>query len=306
MVQPAIWLFLFGDLFHKVVDIPGFAYSGSFLAYLVPGTIAMNAMSNNMWAGMTMIEEIERGTLNRLLVTPASRLAIMNAAVVEQAVEHGRADADHRGPRPGRGSTLSRRHPGGVVVTTAAAVLVGVMWGALSNITGMLLRSREAVIAVYTFFMLPLMFLSSAFMQPGFMPGWMQAIASRNPLNWEVQIGRSALSAAPDWAGIAVRGGGLLALAVDLRGDLGGDVPLVRQERLTASRPAPAQQPTAAERGAPRYWWRGAAGWRGHQGNHQPQPAAAGGPLDHAGRAGSAPARPRGRWSSTSATAPRR
>jgi hypothetical protein len=43
--------------------------------------------------------------------------------------------------------------------------------------------------------MLPLMFLSSAFIQPAFMPGWMQAIASRNPLNWEVQIGRDALAA---------------------------------------------------------------------------------------------------------------
>jgi ABC-2 type transport system permease protein len=32
-----------------------------------------------MWAGMSMIEEIDRGTLNRFLVTPASRLAIMNA-----------------------------------------------------------------------------------------------------------------------------------------------------------------------------------------------------------------------------------
>ena len=213
VVQPAIWLFLFGDLFHKVVDIPGFAYSGSFLAYLVPGTIAMNAMSNNMWAGMTMIEEIDRGTLNRLLVTPASRLAIMNAAVVEQAV----STVVQTLIIVGLGLAGGARYPGGifgVVVTTAAAVLVGVMWGGLSNITGMLLRSREAVIAVYTFFMLPLMFLSSAFMQPSFMPGWMQAIASRNPLNWEVQIGRSALSAAPDWAGIAVRCGGLLALAV--------------------------------------------------------------------------------------------
>ena len=46
----------------------------------------MNAMSGNMWAGMAMIEEIDRGTLNRFLVTPASRLAIMNASVVEQAV----------------------------------------------------------------------------------------------------------------------------------------------------------------------------------------------------------------------------
>src|SRR5712691_2860713 len=213
VVQPAIWLFLFGELFRKVIDIPGFGYRGPYLAYLVPGIVAMHAMSNNMWAGMTLIEEIDRGTLNRLLVTPASRLAIMNASVVEQAV-----------------TTIVQtliivllamaggaRYPGGVAgiaITALAAILVGVLWGALSNMTGMLLRSREAIIGVYTFFMLPLMFLSSAFMQPGFMPGWMQAIASRNPLNWEVQVGRSALSAAPDWAGVAERCGGLLALAV--------------------------------------------------------------------------------------------
>jgi ABC-2 type transport system permease protein len=67
---------------------------------------------------------------------------------------------------------------------------------------------------VYTFFMLPLMFLSSAFIQTSLMPGWMQAIASRNPLNWVVQIGRSAVSAHPDWAAIGVRCGGLLVLAV--------------------------------------------------------------------------------------------
>jgi ABC-2 type transport system permease protein len=213
VIQPAIWLFLFGELFHKVIDIPGFAYSGSFLAYLIPGVIAMNAMSNNMWAGMTMIEEIDRGTLNRLLVTPASRAALMNASVVEQSV----TTVVQTLIIVGLGLAGGARYPGGVpgvVVTTVAAMLVGVLWGGLSNITGMMLRSREAVIAVYTFFMLPLMFLSSAFMQPGFMPGWMQAIASRNPLNWEVQVGRSALSAAPDWAGIAVRCGGLLALAV--------------------------------------------------------------------------------------------
>jgi ABC-2 type transport system permease protein len=212
VIQPAVWLFLFGELFRKVIDIPGFAYGGSYLAYLVPGIVAMNAMSGNMWAGMSMIEEIERGTLNRFLVAPASRLAIMNATVAEQAV----------------GTTVQTliivvlgyaggaRYPGGlpgIVMLTLAAILVGVLWGALSNMTGMLLRSREAIIGVYTFFMLPLMFLSSAFIQPSFMPGWMQAIAARNPLNWEVEIGRSVLSASPDWAAVAIRCGGLAALA---------------------------------------------------------------------------------------------
>jgi ABC-2 type transport system permease protein len=212
VIQPAIWLFLFGALFHKVIDIPGFAYGGSYLAYLVPGIVAMNAMSGNMWAGMSMIEEIDRGTLNRFLVAPASRVAIMNATVVEQAL----STAVQTLIIVVLGYAGGARYPGGVqgvIVLTLAAVLVGVLWGALSNMTGMLLRSREAIIAVYTFFMLPLMFLSSAFMKPDFMPGWMQAVAARNPLNWEVQIGRSALSASPDWAAVALRCGGLLALA---------------------------------------------------------------------------------------------
>ncbi len=213
VIQPVIWLFLFGELFHKVIDIPGFGYQGSYLAYLIPGIVAMNAMSGNMWAGMSTIEEIDRGTLNRFLVTPASRLAIMNASVAEQAV----STVVQTLIIVLLGLAGGASYPGGaagIAVLTAASVLVGVFWGALSNMAGMLTRSREAIIGVYTLFMLPLMFLSSAFMQPSFLPGWMQGIASRNPLNWEVQIGRDAIAASTDWSAIAVRAGGLLALAV--------------------------------------------------------------------------------------------
>jgi ABC-2 type transport system permease protein len=213
VVQPVIWLFLFGQLFRKIIDIPGFAFGGTYLDYLVPGLIAMNAMSNNMWAGMTMIEEIDRGTLNRFLAAPASRVGIMNASVVEQAVSTTVQSLIIIGLGLAGGA---RYHGGvaGVAVLVAASILVGVVFGALSNAVGMLLRSREAIIGVYTFFMLPLMFLSSAFMQTQLMPGWMQAIASRNPLNWVVQIGRSALSAQPAWGAIGVRFCGLLVLAV--------------------------------------------------------------------------------------------
>ena len=213
VVQPVIWLFLFGQLFRRVIDIPGFAFGGTYMDYLVPGLIAMNAMSNNMWAGMTMIEEIDRGTLNRFLAAPASRVAIMNATVAEQAVSTTVQSLIIIGLGLAGGA---RYHGGvaGVAVLVAASILVGVVFGALSNAVGMLLRSREAIIGIYTFFMLPLMFLSSAFIPTQLMPGWMQAIASRNPLNWVVQIGRSAVSAHPDWTAIAVRCGGLLVLAV--------------------------------------------------------------------------------------------
>jgi ABC-2 type transport system permease protein len=213
VVQPAIWLFLFGELFKKVVDLPGFGANGSYLSYLIPGIVAMNAMSANMWAGMSMIEEIERGTLNRFLVTPASRVGLLNGTVAEQAVSTTYQSLII----VLLGLAGGARYPGGaggVAVMIVASILVGVVFGALSNVVGMMLRSREAIIGVYTFFMLPLMFMSSAFMQTHLMPGWMQAIASRNPLNWVVQVGRSVLAVNPDWGAVAARCGGLLALAV--------------------------------------------------------------------------------------------
>src|SRR5258705_8298298 len=85
LVQPVVWLFLFGSLFKRIVDLPGFG-AVSYLDYLVPGVVVMSAVSSNMWAGMGVIDEIDRGTLNRFLITPVSRAAIMNANVIVQAV----------------------------------------------------------------------------------------------------------------------------------------------------------------------------------------------------------------------------
>src|SRR5882757_5962539 len=84
LVQPVVWLFLFGNLFRRIIDLPGFG-TASYLDYLVPGVVVMNAVSANMWAGMGTLEEIERGTLNRFLTTPISRAAIMNADVIVHA-----------------------------------------------------------------------------------------------------------------------------------------------------------------------------------------------------------------------------
>jgi ABC-2 type transport system permease protein len=213
LIQPVIWLFLFGELFRKVVDIPGFAAGGSYLAYLIPGIVAMSAMNGNMWAGMNAMEEIDRGTLNRFLVSPARRVALMNANVVEQAV----TTTVQTVIILVLGLAGGARYPGGIAgaaVVVVASILVGAVFGALSNTVGMLVRQREAIIGINVFFMLPLTFLSSAFLPATLMPGWMQAIAKCNPLNWAVVAGRSALNAHTDWAAVGIRCAGLLALAV--------------------------------------------------------------------------------------------
>ncbi|MER6270449.1 ABC transporter permease [Streptomyces sp900105755] len=212
LIQPVIWLFLFGNLFRKVVELGGFGTT-SYLDYLVPGVVVMSALSSNMWAGMGTLEEIQRGTLNRFLTTPVSRAALMNGNVVN----NGLVTAGQSLIIVLLGLLGGADYPGGiggVAVLLVSAVLLGTIFGALSNALGMLVRERESIIGINTFLLLPLTFLSSAFMAPSQMPGWMRHIADFNPLNWAMVASRSALSADPDWGAVLGRGGALLALAV--------------------------------------------------------------------------------------------
>ena len=211
LIQPVIWLFLFGALFRKVVQLPGFG-SGSYLDYLVPGVIVMSAVSANMWAGMGTLEEIERGTLNRFLITPVRRSALMNANVVAQSV----TTALQSLIIVALGWAGGAHYPGGaagILVLVVASSALGTIFGAFSNALGMLVRERESIIGINTFLLLPLTFLSSAFMAPALMPHWMQVVARFNPVNWALEAGRSAMVAKPDWWSVLSHGSWTLLLA---------------------------------------------------------------------------------------------
>lgn len=211
LIQPVIWLFLFGNLFKRVVELGGFGTT-TYLDYLVPGIVVMSALGSSMWAGMGTLEEIERGTLNRFLTTPVSRSALMHANVVQNGI----STAGQSVIIVLLGLLGGARYPGGaggLIVLVAASILLGTVFGALSNALGMLVRERESIIGINTFLLLPLTFLSSAFMASSQMPSWMATIADFNPVNWAMVAGRSALAAEPDWGDVLTRGGALLALA---------------------------------------------------------------------------------------------
>ena len=78
---------------------------------------------------------------------------------------------------------------------------------------GMTLRQRESIIGLSIFPLLPLTFLSTAFMAKDLMPGWMQAIAAANPVNWALEATRAALASGVDWGQLLLHGSWLLVLA---------------------------------------------------------------------------------------------
>ena len=178
IIQPAIWLFLFGSLFRKVAELPGFG-APSYLDYLVPGAVVMSALSTSMWSGMTVVEEIDRGIMDRFLVLPLRRSAIINASVVMQSI----TTALQSIIIVLLGLAAGAHYPGGALGLLVTSVLVAVVFSALSNTIGMLARQRETIIGLSVFLLLPLTFLSTAFMAKDLMPHWMQIVADCNPVN---------------------------------------------------------------------------------------------------------------------------
>lgn len=212
LVQPVIWLLLFGALFQRTADIPGFT-GGSYIEFLTPGVVVMLAISSAGWVGMGFIDDINRGTMDRLLVSPIWRGALNLGSVAQSVL----TIVIQSVIVVALSLAVGARFPGGVAgvaVLVAVAGLLGAVFASLSNGVAVLTRQRETLIGIVTMVTLPLTFLSSALMQQSLLPSWIQWISKFNPVNWAAQAGRSATAAHADWSLIATRSGLLVALLV--------------------------------------------------------------------------------------------
>ena len=201
LVQPIIWLLLFGSLFGRVTDIPGFA-GGDYKAYIVPGVLVMTAFFSSGWNGMPTIDDINRGVVDRLLVTPVKRMPLIGGRVLQNLVQLVIQSLVIVAMALAIGVSFD----GGVLGVAAlvlAAGLLGTAFAALSNALALLTRQEESLIGAVTFLQLPLTFLSTAFMQPALMPDWIATVARYNPVDWAIRAGREAVAANTDWALVA-------------------------------------------------------------------------------------------------------
>ena len=211
LMQPLIYLVLFSQLFHSVENLPGF--QGTYLDFLVPAIIVMNALNAGGWSGTASIEDMERGVLGRLLVTPVRRSSIIFGHLAQQAlivilqtiilVAIGFAIGAH-----------FRTGIVGIAVMAAVGVLLGCAIGALSHAIALSSRSQNALIGTSQAIILPMTFLSTAFMVPALMPDWMRTVAGYNPLTWAIDAARTALTPGGDPTVVLVRLGWLAAFLV--------------------------------------------------------------------------------------------
>ena len=84
VIQPLIWLLLYGQLFSRVGALRGGA--SSYIEFLTPGIICMNAFFGGSWSGMAMIADLDRHVIDRFLAAPASRFALILSQVVRAGI----------------------------------------------------------------------------------------------------------------------------------------------------------------------------------------------------------------------------
>jgi ABC-2 type transport system permease protein len=198
LVQPVIWLLLFGQLFQRTVELPGFT-SGSYISFLAPGIVVMSAMLSAGWSGTSYVIDMERGVMNRFLVSPVRRGALIGGQLVYQA---GMVLLQSL-IILGLALLVGARFAGGIasmLVLLVGTMLLGAAFASFSNALALVLRKQESLIALNVTLVLPLTFLSSTFLPVNLMPQWMQVAARFNPVNWAVEVGGQTLRGNLDWS----------------------------------------------------------------------------------------------------------
>jgi ABC-2 type transport system permease protein len=212
LIQPIIWLLFYGQLFKRVVELPGFN-ANSYISFVTPGLIIMSALFSGGWAGMGVIGDMNQGVMNRLLVSPMNRTAIITGRILSMFT----MSAIQWLILIALGYATGARFAGGVIgviILFICGMLLAAPFAMLSSALALVIRKPESVIGASNFIMLPLMFLSPILIDKTFMPDWIRSVSRFNPVNWSIDAAREALDADTDWNFVLLRIGCLLAFIV--------------------------------------------------------------------------------------------
>jgi ABC-2 type transport system permease protein len=209
MVQPALWLLIFGQTFsHLDVIDTG---SVSYLAFLAPGIIAQSALFISIFYGIQIVWDRDAGILAKLMVTPAPASALVVGKSFAAGVRSVAQVIGVLAIAYLMGVTLTW-NPLRILAAMAVVVLGAVFFACLSMSLAGLVRNRDRLMGIGQAITMPLFFASNALYPVDIMPQWLRWLSAVNPLSYEVNALRGLLIGTP--SNMALDLGVLLVAAV--------------------------------------------------------------------------------------------
>ena len=187
-IQPIMFVVLFVYVFGGSITVDGY---DSYDQFLIPGIFSQSLVFNSAFTGVGLAEDLSKGLIDRLRSLPMSRAAVLIGRTVSDLVRNVITFfvmlAVAIWP-------IGFRFHGSVVDAVLATLLLLLFSYALSwvqALMGLSVGSVEAANSAGFIWMFPMTFISSAYVDPETMPGWLRPVADHNPFTTVTNAARA-------------------------------------------------------------------------------------------------------------------
>jgi ABC-2 type transport system permease protein len=187
LFQPLCYLLLFGPLLQPLSGVAGFPSGGAQMVF-TPGVMIMMGIFSTAFVGFGLIAELRSGFIERLRITPLSRLALPLGRILRDVVVLLIQAlllvliALPMGLRP----SLP-----GLLLVLALLVLLGLCIASCSYALALLFKDENGLSSFLNTLTLPLFLLSGIYLPLTLAPAILRMLGNFNPLAYAVNAARA-------------------------------------------------------------------------------------------------------------------
>jgi len=186
LLQPILYLTLFGPLLQTIAATSGF--QGDAWQVFVPGLLVQLGIFGGLFVGFGIIAEWRSGVIDRQLVSPAARTAIITGRTLRDVV----VITVQAIVLVSAAFFMGLRVPvAALLIGLVLVALLGAAFSFISNAIGIATKSEDALAPMVNTLALPILLLSGILLPMTLAPAWLQMVANFNPFKHIVEALRA-------------------------------------------------------------------------------------------------------------------
>jgi len=192
VVQPALWLLIFGTTFNSIRTLQFGGGEISYIQFITPGILAQSVLFIAIFYGITVVWERDVGIFTKLLSTPSPRSSIIVGKSLAAGLRGIFQAVMIFGLALAIGVNIRLDLPD-IVGVFAVVVLFAMCFSGLSMLLASYMKTRDRMMGIGQALTMPLFFASNAIYPISIMPAWLQYVSIANPLTYVVDALRAFL-----------------------------------------------------------------------------------------------------------------
>jgi ABC-2 type transport system permease protein len=187
MFQPLLYLLLFMPLLNSLGGVPGIP-AGKTVEIFIPGLLVLQALFGSAFVGFLLIDDIRTGVIERFLVTPVRRPAILLGRVLRDAAVLIIQCVLITLVAIPFGLTVNVY---GFLIALLLYAIIGVTMASMSYGFALIFKIEDPLAPTLNTITLPVTLLSGIILPLALAPIWLQDIAKFNPFSYAVDAARA-------------------------------------------------------------------------------------------------------------------